>query len=738
MNFSNGKLIRPVEAFALLLLVIFTTELAVMELLAPSYEHLGVIPAGLLDATLLVATSSAPLWIIFSPVFAGRLRRDNAARRALGIALFQLVSVFFFIELLIMLFLPGLLTGLNSVMIGLADAGLTAVLTAPFLWWLLVRLERAHHRVSLSDLLESPRLLYLLVLYVIFLSALLQELLVSDMFVPALQGPHHVFEALMLMLITAPFVWIFVARPLRRSVQSERAWARAVYEQVIDAIVLADDKERILALNPAAQRIFGYTEAELVGRPLETLFEAGQPSIEPMLQAAADSQGHSVGNSAELASRHRYGDTLTMDVSISCIQIAGRDDFLLIMRDISERKRAEEALRERDLRFREVYEQSEDAVLFFKTGSDYVIEANATTEQLFGYSKDEMRGQGLDRVLRGEDLARVQQAIGELHPGESLFFKGLTGLRRDGTKCIISLRAKIMTLQGVDLVYCTLRDVTDRVRMEEEARDIQARLIQANKMTSLGLLVSGVAHEINNPNNLIMNNAQLLTAGWEDGHKVLREYYRENGDFLLGGIPFSELDDQTPQLLAGILDGSRRINQIVGSLKHYARPVSPGVAADIDVNQMVTAAVAILQHELTRHTGRFICELADGLPPVSGNGQQLSQVVINLLMNACQALPDRDHGICLATGCDAIAGQVSITVRDEGVGITAEAGRRIMEPFFTTKLENGGTGLGLSISRSIVNEHGGELEFSSTPGEGSIFTVRLPVAGLVGEMKGRR
>ena len=133
--------------------------------------------------------------VITSPVFAGRLRRDDEARWALGVACSQLITGFFFFELLIMLTLPRLLFGVNPLLLGLIDAGLTALLTAPLLWHLLVRLERAHHQVSLSNLLESPLLLYLMVLYVVFLSALLQELLITDMSKPALHGPRHLLDA---------------------------------------------------------------------------------------------------------------------------------------------------------------------------------------------------------------------------------------------------------------------------------------------------------------------------------------------------------------------------------------------------------------------------------------------------------------------------------------------------------------------------------------------------------------
>jgi PAS domain S-box-containing protein len=728
MNIATGRQIGSIEAFALLLLVIFTTELAVMEIFTPLFSRLSVLQAAFIDATLLVVFTSLPLWFLFSPAFGGWLNHDGGARRAQSVAFVQLAAAFFLFELAVMIFLPGVLRGIDPLLFGLADAGLTALLTAPLLWWLLKLLERAHHRVVLVDLVESPLRLYLLLLYVVFLADLLESLLVpGDAASSNHLGTSHVVDAMVLTLIVSPFLWLFVARPLRRSVQTEQKRAKAIYEQVIDAVILADSHGRITALNPAAQQIFGYAEVEVVGRPLRTLVADEQRSLEPLIDSVTDNVPGSSWVSREIYMRHRYGGTRLMDVTISQISLAGREDYLLIMRDISERKDAEIALRESDSRFREIYEQSEDAILFLKPGTTYVVDANATVELLFGYSKSEMRCNGIACLFQGKELAWVQQAIGTLQEGKIVQLDQLQSRRHDGTECIVSLRAKFMTLQGVQMVYCTLRDVTERMRLEQESRDIQLRLLHANKMTSLGLLVSGVAHEVNNPNNLIMTNAQLLAGGLDDAVSVLRKHYQKNGDFLVGGIPFSELDEQLPHLLTGIIDGSQRISRIVDKLKNYSRIDPSGYDASVDINQVATASVAMVQYELARATTRFHCDLASELPLIVGNSQQLGQVVINLLINACQALPSRQHGIRLTTVFNPQENQVVLTVADEGIGITPELGRKIMEPFFTTRLDSGGTGLGLSICRSIVTEHRGILEFSSTPGEGTTFTVKIPV-----------
>jgi C4-dicarboxylate-specific signal transduction histidine kinase len=164
-------------------------------------------------------------------------------------------------------------------------------------------------------------------------------------------------------------------------------------------------------------------------------------------------------------------------------------------------------------------------------------------------------------------------------------------------------------------------------------------------------------------------------------------------------------------------------------LKRFARQELPSTDQSVEINETVNAAITIMHHELVKYTENFHLELGDDIPLIKGNSQQLAQVIINLLMNACQSIPSRQHGVWITTGYDSDSGEVIISVKDEGGGIPRELGSRILEPFFTTKLDRGGTGLGLTISNSIIKDHNGVLEFISEPGKGSVFTVRIPTAG---------
>lgn len=273
------------------------------------------------------------------------------------------------------------------------------------------------------------------------------------------------------------------------------------------------------------------------------------------------------------------------------------------------------------------------------------------------------------------------------------------------------------------------REVAERRHAEEELRDRQQQLVQADKMAALGVLVSGVAHEINNPTGLILLDLPVLKRAHRDTAAILEERYRETGDFLLGGVPYSEMREEIPRMLDEMLEGAQRIKRIVSDLKDFARRDDAGGQVPTDVNEVVRTALRLVEPTLRKATNRCRVDLAEDLPPIWGNAQRIEQVVVNLVLNACQALPDPERGISVSTRYNRTTGNAVLVVRDEGIGITPEHLSRLTDPFFTTKRESGGTGLGLSVSAGIVKEHGGRLDFDSTPGSGTTVTLALPTIG---------
>jgi two-component system, NtrC family, sensor kinase len=262
-----------------------------------------------------------------------------------------------------------------------------------------------------------------------------------------------------------------------------------------------------------------------------------------------------------------------------------------------------------------------------------------------------------------------------------------------------------------------------------ELQQRQQQLIQADKMASLGILVSGVAHEINNPTGLILLNLPVLRKAYKVAEETLEERFEESGDFMIGGLRYSLLRDEAPRMFDEMHDGARRIKRIVDDLKDFARKDDSDLNESVDLNAVLHASTRLAENSIRKATRRFEISCAEPLPRCRGNAQRIEQVVVNLILNACQALPDPEKGIFVSTSFDAGSNELRLLVRDEGVGIEKEHLSHLTDPFFTTKRDSGGTGLGLSVSAGIVKDHRGRLEFASEPGVGTSVTMALPALG---------
>jgi signal transduction histidine kinase len=244
------------------------------------------------------------------------------------------------------------------------------------------------------------------------------------------------------------------------------------------------------------------------------------------------------------------------------------------------------------------------------------------------------------------------------------------------------------------------------------ARTLERHLLQAEKLATLGQLAAGVVHEINNPLTSITVYADFLA-------KKLR---REGGD------------PADVAMLEKILDGSNRILKCIRDLVNYAKPTS----AQLDVlslNELVDQSVSFCEHILAEARAGLEKQLAPELPPLYGVQDQLQQVLINLITNACHALPPEGGSIWIRTDdADAARGRVAVEVEDDGCGIAEQHLQQIFDPFFTTKPPGQGTGLGLSIVKKIVDHHDGAIEVRSRPGEGTLMRVTLPTRRQAPEM----
>jgi PAS domain S-box-containing protein len=405
------------------------------------------------------------------------------------------------------------------------------------------------------------------------------------------------------------------------------------------------------------------------------------------------------------------------------------------MAETLERREAEKAQLEEQLRLAQKMEAKEEWERTFDTVADLVaivdleqriVQINQAIVDRFRISKEEAVGKKCFEIFHGMESAMADcpclQLLKDGREHEAEFYEAR--LDSHFWTTVTPLRRRDGELMGCVHVS---RDITEWKRAEAEKKTIQAKLVQTNKMTSLGLLVSGMAHEVNNPNNSIKFTAHVIARIWQDLLPVLDQYFREEGDFVIGGQNYSQLRETYPQLLSGITESSRKIEGIIKNLREFVQKGKSDMSMQVDINRIVSLSASILSNQIKMHTNNFRLELIEAPPPVRGNSQQLEQVVINLIMNALQALPDSDRAVCVETSFDEHAGEAVIRVSDNGTGMPDEVKNRLFEPFFSTKLESGGTGLGLAISNVIVKDHRGVLEFVSEPGMGTTAIVRLPV-----------
>jgi len=501
-------------------------------------------------------------------------------------------------------------------------------------------------------------------------------------------------------------------------------------ETISDLVWEVDTKGRYTYISPKVRDLLGYEPEEVTGK---TPFDLMPPyeSTRAAELFGAIASGREPFWGLEIFFQHKSGRTVVIESNgVPYFDEKGVfHGYHGVDRDVGDRKRTQERLRISEERFRQLFEQNEEPQFLFRSGTSEILDVNSAAERVYRFSREELLKGGVSLFVPPEGMQEFDAAISGIQPGYGVSVERTTHVRKDGTRIIVSLRGKSICTESELVAYCSFRDISTRIRMEEEAKLHQAQLIHANRMTSLGTTVSGVAHEVNNPNNLIMFNAPMILAAWEDAVPVLDAFFRENGDFSLGGLPYSEMREVVPRLATGISDASARIKAIVENLKDFSRQDHPSRQAPVQVNDVVRMAVSILNHEILRATHRFEVTYEEDLPLVMGSAQRLEQVVINLLNNAFQALPSNRHAIRVSTRAVRETGEVELCVEDEGVGMSPKVLARIKEPFFSTRLDRGGLGLGVSISRSIVKEHGGTLEFESEAGKGTRAVIRLPGIG---------
>lgn len=388
--------------------------------------------------------------------------------------------------------------------------------------------------------------------------------------------------------------------------------------------------------------------------------------------------------------------------------------LLHLRRSLGVQRKTERALKESESHLRTLFEHSPDIIMALDSQSR-VLSINHPFPNLNVTIGEEFIG-----LLSANHQPRYKKKLKKVFKSKKV--KTLQYTTSDATWWEARLVPIIQESQ-ITAIMAITTDIT-------ENRLLQAQAIESSRLASIGVLAAGVAHEVNNPNNSIYFNATMLAEAWQDVQPILNAYYQECGDFSMGGLPYSEMQEKTPQLLNWILDNSERIKKLVKNLKHFARHDHNELNERVKLLEVLKDSMAILDNQINKSTQHFVLDFPPTRPLVKGNKQQLEQVFVNLIFNALQALTQADQRVKVAVSIDDAEEQVKIRVIDEGKGIPQEQLKMIREPFFTTKDDIGGIGLGLPISISIIENHAGQIKFESTPGLGTTVTVTLPVTGI--------
>jgi two-component system NtrC family sensor kinase len=405
-------------------------------------------------------------------------------------------------------------------------------------------------------------------------------------------------------------------------------------------------------------------------------------------------------------------------------------------------------LRESEQRYRVIADYASDLVL--RIGADgQRLYISPSAKEMLGWDPEELGGPRWDKI-HPDDAAAFMQALQHLYAVGGVSITSCRARHKDGHYVWLEVHARLVPSADVGSapeIIASCRDITRRKEaeqgLERQNAELQAlnqklagaqtQLLQSEKMASVGLLAAGVAHEINNPIGYVRSNLTSLTGYLQNIFSVLNAY--EQFEKALAATPPQlaavqalkqriELDyvrEDIVNLLAESVEGVTRVEKIVSDLKDFSH-IGQAEWELADVHDCIDSTLNVVAHEI-KYKGALVKEYGD-LPPIQCMPFQLKQVFMNLLINAAHSI-ERSGTITIRTGRE--GERVWISISDTGQGIDPSHINRIFEPFFTTKPIGVGTGLGLSVSYSIIKKHGGTLDVASVPGNGTTFTIRLPI-----------
>ncbi len=534
-----------------------------------------------------------------------------------------------------------------------------------------------------------------------------------------------------------------------REQQEHTARLQAVMMAAAEGIVTIDERGKIESFNAAAARIFGYPAEEVIGRNVSILMPAphSERHDEYLRRYLDDQKGglHCAGR--ELIGRRKDGSTFPLELAISEAVLGERRVFTGILRDITDRKQAEQELKRLHFHNKMILDSAGEGIVGLD-GRGYVAFVNPAVEDMVGWTSSEMVGK------RFHDLVHHTKRSGQpyawsccplsttLREGAARRVDHEAFWHKDGNSFPVEYVTTPMR-QGRDIVgaVLTFQDVTER-------RMLEGQLVQAQKLESIGQLAAGIAHEINTPTQFIGDNMRFLEDAFVDLQPLLSANQRLHAALAAdraeprlvaevaaaaGDADLEYVIEEIPTAIGQSLEGVERVANIVRAMKEFSHPGSEEMQP-VDLNRAIENTLTVCRNEW-KYVADVVTEFDPDLPTVHCLPNECNQVFLNLIINAAHAIAEKRQNGSTEKGTITISTRrdgdwVEVRVADTGTGIPEACRRKVFDPFFTTKEVGKGTGQGLAIARSVLaDKHGGTLSFETVCGEGTRFVIRLPRRG---------
>ena len=501
----------------------------------------------------------------------------------------------------------------------------------------------------------------------------------------------------------------------RKRAEEQLLIKNSAIESSISAIGLADMNGRVFYVNEAFARLWGYDNAgELIGKNISTFSMSSEK-----LRDAVTSMMRGNGYRAESKGIRKDGTTFDFEISTNVVK-SERGDSLCLMAsfiDITERKSAEkkltsmyEELKSSEEKYRSLFEQSKDAIFMSRTDGS-LIDINLAGVELLGFdSKDELLGINMaDFFVSPED---VKSLFDVLQRDRFVKDREFTFKKKNGEQIMVSSTASF-ALDEFKQAFSVLGIVRDITKQ----KTLQQQLMQAQRMESVGTFASGIAHDFNNILGIVLGHVGLLGEAGDGSGKL-------------------------SQSVKAIEKAAVRGASLVRQLLTFARKGEP-VYEHVQINDVVNEVTKLLKETMPK-TIDVVTDLKQDLPYLDADATQIHQILLNLCLNAKDAMP-RGGTVKIVTSISEGEAVVSkfpsaslkeyilLNVSDTGIGMDEETKRRIYDPFFTTKEVGKGTGLGLALTHSIVTDHGGYIDVETQPGKGTTFSIYLPISDQITE-----